>query len=266
MHFKSMKQITSSDNRICRLIRQLDSRKHREKHRLYLIEGENLIEEAFKNNADIEFIAVAADRLGYYEDMFGDRLSDGYVLENRLFDQLAPTKTSQGIMAAVRIPELTRQQFLEIIEGGNVVVLDRLQDPGNIGTILRTCDAAGYKGAVLIKGTADIYSPKVVRAAAGSVFRIPAYYTAGARSGVELLKRTGKQIIGTGFDTELMYYDVDMRSNIAVVIGNEGNGISDEMAALCDRIVKIPMHGSIESLNAAVAAGILIYESIRQER
>ena len=183
-----------------------------------------------------------------------------------LFNRLAQTESSQGIMAAVRIPQLTQQQFMEHIAGGNVIVLDRLQDPGNIGTILRTCDAAGYRGAVMIKGTADIYSPKVVRAAAGSVFRIPAYYTAGARYGVKLLKDAGLQIIGTGFDTEDMYYDVDMRRNTAVVIGNEGNGISEEMAALCDRTVKIPMRGNIESLNAAVAAGILIYESIRQER
>ena len=266
MHFKSMKQITSSDNRICRIIRQLDSRKHREKLGLYLIEGENLTEEAFKNNADIEFIAVNEDRLSYYENLFGGRLSECYVMPAGLFNRLAQTESSQGIMAAVRIPQLTQQQFKNRIAGGNVIVLDRLQDPGNIGTILRTCDAAGYRGAVMIKGTADIYSPKVVRSAAGSVFRIPAYYTAGARDGVKLLKDAGLQIIGTGFDTEDMYYDVDMRRNTAVVIGNEGNGISEEMAALCDRTVKIPMRGNIESLNAAVAAGILIYESIRQER
>lgn len=266
MHFKSMKQITSSDNRICRIIRQLDSRKHREKLGLYLIEGENLTEEAFKNNADIEFIAVNEDRLSYYENLLGGRLSECYVMPAGLFNRLAQTESSQGIMAAVRIPQLTQQQFMEHIAGGNVIVLDRLQDPGNIGTILRTCDAAGYRGAVMIKGTADIYSPKVVRSAAGSVFRIPAYYTAGARDGVKLLKDAGLQIIGTGFDTEDMYYDVDMRRNTAVVIGNEGNGISEEMAALCDRTVKIPMRGNIESLNAAVAAGILIYESIRQER
>lgn len=266
MHFKSMKQITSSDNRICRIIRQLDSRKHREKLGLYLIEGENLTEEAFKNNADIEFIAVNEDRLSYYENLFGGRLSECCVMPAGLFNRLAQTESSQGIMAAVRIPQLTQQQFMEHIAGGNVIVLDRLQDPGNIGTILRTCDAAGYRGAVMIKGTADIYSPKVVRSAAGSVFRIPAYYTAGARDGVKLLKDAGLQIIGTGFDTEDMYYDVDMRRNTAVVIGNEGNGISEEMAALCDRTVKIPMRGNIESLNAAVAAGILIYESIRQER
>lgn len=266
MHFKSMKQITSSDNRICRIIRHLDSRKHREKLGLYLIEGENLTEEAFKNNADIEFIAVNEDRLSYYENLFDGRLSECCVMPAGLFNRLAQTESSQGIMAAVRIPQLTQQQFMEHIAGGNVIVLDRLQDPGNIGTILRTCDAAGYRGAVMIKGTADIYSPKVVRAAAGSVFRIPAYYTAGARDGVKLLKDSGLQIIGTGFDTEDMYYDVDMRRNTAVVIGNEGNGISEEMAALCDRTVKIPMRGKIESLNAAVAAGILIYESIRQER
>ncbi len=261
-----MKYITSSDNRICKGIRQLDARKYREQMGLYIVEGENLMEEAFKNNADIEFIAVNEQKLDYCRDLFGDRFSPDYVMPARLFDQLAKTKTSQGIMAAVRIPSFTREQFAEHISGGNVIVLDRLQDPGNIGTILRTCDAAGYKGAVMVKGTADIYSPKVVRAAAGSVFRIPAYYTAGALEGVKLLKDAGLQIIGTGFNTENMYYDVDMRQNTAVVIGNEGNGISEEMAALCDKIVKIPMHGSIESLNAAVAAGILIYESIRQER
>lgn len=266
MHFKSMKQITSSDNRICKVIRQLDSRKHRERLGLYLIEGENLIEEAFKNNADIEFIAVNEERLSYYENLFDGRLTEAYLMPAGLFNRLAQTENSQGIMAAVRIPQLTKKQFTDRIAGGNVIVLDRLQDPGNIGTILRTCDAAGCRGAVMIKGTADIYSPKVVRAAAGSVFRIPAYYTAGAREGVKLLKDAGLQLIGTGFDTEDMYYDVDMRRNTAVVIGNEGNGISEEMAALCDRTVKIPMRGNIESLNAAVAAGILIYESIRQER
>ncbi len=266
MHFESMRQITSSDNRICKIIRQLGLRKHREKLGLYLIEGENLMEEAFKNNAETEFIAVNSDRLDYYSSLFGDRLRGSYEMPAKLFNQLADTESSQGIMAAVRIPQLTQEQFADRIAGGNVIVLDRLQDPGNTGTVLRTCDAAGYRGAVMIRGTADIYSPKAVRAAAGSVFRIPAYYTAGAREGVKLLKGAGLQIIGTGFDTDNMYYDVDMRRNTAVVIGNEGNGISEEMKALCDRIVKIPMHGSIESLNAAVAAGILIYESIRQER
>ncbi len=266
MHFESMRQITSQDNRICKTIRQLGVRKHREKLGLYLIEGENLMEEAFKNNAETEFIAINSDRLDYYRNLFGGRIGEGYVMPAKLFDQLAETESSQGIMAAVRIPQFTEKQFAERIAGGNVIVLDRLQDPGNIGTILRTCDAAGYRGALMIRGTADIYSPKAVRAAAGSVFRIPAYYTAGAHEGVKLLKGAGLNITGTGFDTELMYYDADMRQNTAVVIGNEGNGISDEMKALCDRIVKIPMHGSIESLNAAVAAGILIYESIRQER
>lgn len=261
-----MKEIASSDNRICRIIRQLDIKKYREKLGIYLIEGENLIEEAFKNNADIEFIAVTYSKLEYYTAMFGDGISDSFVIDDKLFRQLAHTETSQGILAAVKIPQITSMQFEEIIAGGNVVVLDRLQDPGNLGTILRTCDAAGYRGALMIKGTADIYSPKAVRAAAGSVFRIPAYYTAGAHSGVELLKRAGMQIIGTGFNTDNMYYDVDMRACTALVIGNEGNGISDEMMCLCDKTVKIPMYGSIESLNAAVAAGILIYESIRQER
>ena len=96
MHFKSMKQITSSDNRICKVIRQLDSRKHRERLGLYLIEGENLIEEAFKNNADIEFIAVNEDRLSYYENLFDGRLTEAYLMPAGLFNRLAQTENSQG--------------------------------------------------------------------------------------------------------------------------------------------------------------------------
>ena len=147
--------------------------------------------------------------------------------------------------------------------GGNFVVLDRLQDPGNIGTILRTADAAGYKLAVVMKGTADVFSPKVVRAATGSLFRMPVVFMDSEEELLEFTRAAGKKTVATCFDTDLYYYDVNLKENIALIIGNEGNGISETLIASSDVKIKIPMHGNIESLNASVAAGILMYEAVR---
>lgn len=145
-----------------------------------------------------------------------------------------------------------------------MIVLDRLQDPGNIGTILRTADAAGFCGAILIKGTADIFSPKIVRATAGSLFRLPVFMAESPEQAINMLRKYGKKIICTAPDCCNNYYDVDMQNDAAVIIGNEGNGVSDEFLIKSDYLVKIPMQGTIESLNAAVSAGILMYESVRQ--
>ena len=147
---------------------------------------------------------------------------------------------------------------------GNVVILDRLQDPGNIGTIIRTAEAAGYKGVVVLKGTADVYSPKVIRAAAGSVFRMPVLFLESPAQAIELLKKYDKKIVSTCFDTENNYYDIELKKNIGLVIGNEGNGICRELVEDSDIRIKIPMTGTVESLNAAVAAGIIMFEAIRK--
>ena len=146
------------------------------------------------------------------------------------------------------------------------MVLDRLQDPGNIGTILRTADAAGYRLAVVMKGTADIFSPKVVRAATGSLFRMPVVFMDSNSELVEFTRAAGKKLVAACFDTERCYFDEDLTDNIALVIGNEGNGICKEIIESSDVKIKIPMHGNIESLNASVAAGILMYEAVRGKK
>lgn len=150
-------------------------------------------------------------------------------------------------------------------EATNIIVLDRLQDPGNIGTILRTADAAGYMGAILMKGTADIYSPKIARAAAGSLFRLPVLLVDTPEHAIQILKDHKKKIIGTTPNCDSYYYDVDMKKDVALIIGNEGNGACDEFLSQAELKIKIPMEGTIESLNAAVSAGILMYESVRQK-
>lgn len=202
---------------------------------------------------------------GYAEKTDGS-LSAAVILEERLFEQLAQTETSQGLIAIVSKNEVSQTEFYKHVAAskGNVVVLDRLQDPGNIGTIIRTADAAGYCGIVTIAGTGDIFSPKIVRAAAGSLFRVPILTGQNTQETAEGLKAAGKTLISTCFDTDTYYYDVQMKQDTAIVIGNEGKGISDEFLAQSDLKVKIPMEGNIDSLNASVAAGILMYESMRK--
>lgn len=255
-----MREISSKDNKIFRLCEQLTHKKYRDKLGLYLIEGENLLEEAVKNGAAIKTVLMCRD---YRGSLFGTE-DKSFCLSDKLFEQLSQTETTQGIMAVVEKPEFSPDRFLDR-GGGNFIVLDRLQDPGNIGTILRTADAAGYELAIVMKGTADVFSPKAVRAATGSLFRMPVVFMDSVDELMEFTRAAGKKLVATCFDTERYYYDENLRENIALIIGNEGSGISRELIECSDLKIKIPMHGNIESLNASVAAGILMYEAVRPQ-
>ena len=143
-------------------------------------------------------------------------------------------------------------------------MLDRLQDPGNRGTVIRTADAAGFAGAVIVKGTADLFSPKTVRAAAGSLYRVRLLFAGSPEDAAEKLRTHGRQIICTSPYAEKLFYDTDMAHKTALVIGNEANGVCEELQNAADVNVKLPMEGTIESLNAAVAAAVVMYEAVRQ--
>lgn len=255
-----MREIRSKDNKIYKTCEQLLLKKYRDRFGKYLIEGENLIEEAVKNGAEVETVLLKRGC-----EKLPSSLSDrAFVLDEKLFDKLAQTETSQGIMAVVAKPKTDKADFVG--KDGNFVVLDRLQDPGNIGTILRTADAAGYSLAIVMKGTADIFSPKTVRAATGSLFRMPVVFLDSVSELREFTKAAGKKLVATCFDTQRYYFDEDLTNNIALVIGNEGNGICEEIIESSDLKIKIPMQGNIESLNASVAAGILMYEAMRGKK
>ncbi|MCI8608248.1 MAG: RNA methyltransferase [Firmicutes bacterium] len=254
-----MREISSTDNRMIKLCQQLAHRKYRDKLGLYLIEGENLVDEAISEGADIETVLV---REGY--DGLPSCLEEkAFWIKDGLFTRLAQTDTSQGILAIVRKREFSQATWMEKGALGNFVVLDRLQDPGNIGTIIRTADAAGYSLVVAMKGTADVYSPKVVRAAAGSLFRVPVVLINDNEELISFIKAAGGKLVATCFDTDRYYFEEDLTENVALIIGNEGNGISPDLIENADVKVKIPMTGAIESLNAAVAAAILMYEKVR---
>ena len=258
-----MREITSKENRIFRHALSLKRKKYRDQFGEYLIEGPNLLKEALKEGLWVETVFVRPVMTSEEEDIIseGDLEKKTYCLSEALFSELKDTETSQGIITVIRKPKFADPG---ISTGGNVIVLDRVQDPGNIGTLLRTADAAGFEMAVFLKGTADPFSAKVVRSACGSLFRMPIYFAENSDELVEFLHERGKRIIATAMDADTAYYDADLEKNAAIIIGNEGNGIDPDLMKRADEKIMIPMAGNTESLNAAVAGGILMYERIRR--
>ena len=254
-----MKTIRSKDNQIYKSTLKLLKKKYRDETGRYLLEGVKPLEDAVGTGAGISSIVV---REGIFPDT--DKYAAGTViLSGELFDKLSSTENSQGIIAVAEKRIYSEADFGKAVGKGNILVMDRLQDPGNIGTMIRTAEAAGYKGIILTSGTGDVYSPKVVRAAAGSLFRMPVLNAGDSGEAVELIRRMGKKITVTCPDNGINCFEADMVSDTALVIGNEGRGVSRGFMENADIKVKIPMAGSIESLNAAVAAGILMYQSQR---
>lgn len=264
-----IKRITSKDNPALKTFRQLQTRKYRERLGEFVLEGPTVISEALEQGTPIRMAVFTDD---FREDPKGRALIRKmeeeriplYCTEDGLFRDAAGTQTPQGVLAAAKIPYWDPDILTE--EGSCFLVLDRVQDPGNIGTMVRTAEAAGFRGIVAVKGTADLYSGKVSRAAAGGLLRLPVFTVDSGAALLEKMRECGKKIVCTDPRSNVYYDDAPMAEDIALVIGNEAGGISPELLAGADISVGIPMEGRTESLNAAVSAGILMYESLRQRR
>ncbi len=259
-----MKTIRSKDNPAYRETLRLLRKKYRDQTSMFLLEGPRPVLDAVRSGNGIGTVFLResdADSLQSQEaealcEAEGVRLA---VLTDELFDRLSDTEHSQGILASAckKAPgELT----------GAVLILDRLQDPGNIGTIIRTAEAAGFGALITIKGTGDVYSPKTARAAAGSLLRVDVFEGMETSDAIRFCREHGLRIIASDLQGSVEYTEADLTGGIALVIGNEGSGISGEFRSAADVKVRIPMEGNIESLNAAVAAGVLMYETVRQQR
>ncbi|MDP4179660.1 MAG: 23S rRNA (guanosine(2251)-2'-O)-methyltransferase RlmB [Bacillota bacterium] len=264
-----MNIITSNQNSIIKEIKSLEKRKYRQELGLFIAEGVRFVEEALKENANIKEIIVSETL--FKNDMGKDILTlinskgiNYYTVSEKIFNEISGTQTPQGIMAVVEIKEFTLE---DIISGANrIIILESLQDPGNMGTIIRTADASGMTGIILSKGCVDIYNQKVLRSTMGSIFHLPIHQTEDLNKTLEALRSKGIRTYAAHLNGTINYYDMNEYDNIAIIIGNEGNGISNETADSADILVKIPMHGKAESLNASVAAGILMYEIVRKVR
>lgn len=260
-----MKTISSAENGIYRSFTRLKKKKYRDRENRYIIEGIHLIEEAVQNGAAIDRVFIRED----FQEEAVIRLveqcgAESFLLPRILFDRSADTETPQGIAAVAQKPYCAEGKFFE--NSKNFLVLDRLQDPGNIGTILRTADACGFRGAIIVKGTADLFAPKTVRAAAGSLHRIHLLFVESPEAVLTLLQHHGIRSICTSPRGGQWYYDTDLRENLALIIGNEAAGACDVFLQNADLRIMLPMEGSIESLNASIAASVLMYDSLRQRR
>ncbi len=187
--------------------------------------------------------------------------NDSEVVENNVFRQISDTVTPQGILVVVRKNEVKLE---DILGKKTYLILENIQDPGNLGTMLRTAEGAGVSGILMNKGTVDIYNPKVVRSTMGAIFRVPFLYCEDILGSVEKLKSSGVRTYAAALNGKCNYSEPDYTVPSAFFIGNEGNGLTDELMAVADALIKIPMLGKVESLNAANAASILMYESFRQ--
>lgn len=187
------------------------------------------------------------------------------VVADRVFDAASDTRTPQGILCVVRQHHWTLEEVL----GGEhplVMVLENIQDPGNLGTILRTCEGAGATGVLLSRDTVDMYNPKTIRSTMGSVYRVPFCYAEDLTGIVSGFGQRGIHSYAAHLKGTGDYTGQDYRKGTAFLIGNEGNGLSRELAECAESYIRIPMCGQVESLNAAIASAVLMYEALRQRR
>lgn len=249
---------------------RLTHRRGREKEKKFLIEGPRLVFEALSADWPLEAVYCTA-RFAKSKKWVQllSRLHEHQVavfeVPPDIFDRIACTEEPQGILAVGRI---RKAQLRELLRGPSplVVVVDGLQDPGNLGTVLRTAGAAGASGAVLLPGTVDLYNPKVVRATAGALFRLPVVEGIRVTEALAFIKNAGLKLIAADPRGNVPFYDADFSSPVAIVVGGEGAGLKPGIQEAAHQHVFIPMPGGAESLNAAVAASLLIYEAVRQRR
>lgn len=229
------------------------------------IEGPHLIEEALRAGLRVTTIFIAQEDERLLSALRVPPEIEILRLPAKLLDSALATETPQPIAALVEPPEWTWAHLLGARPKGAelVVVLAGIQDPGNLGTILRSAEAFGAAGVVSLPGTVSAWNPKAVRASAGSVFRVP-LLAASERECLEELHEAGLKVLATTVHAAQPAELVDMAGPVALIIGNEGSGVADELAAKADARVTIPCPGPVESLNAAVAAGVLLYEASRQ--
>lgn len=246
-----MEIIRSKSNKLVKQIKKLQQKKYRTSS--YLIEGWHLLEEAVKAGASIEHILVLEE----YVDRVS-QLEKVTVVSPEIIQDLTDSKSPQGVIAQLALPSQDLPECLE----GRFLVLEDVQDPGNVGTIIRTADAAGFDGVFLTDKSADIYNMKVLRSMQGSHFHLP-IYRLPIEDILTTLKNNQVEILATTLSSQSVdYREVSPETSFALVMGNEGQGISDFVSAEADQLVHITMPGQAESLNVAIAAGILVFSFI----
>ncbi len=247
-----MKRIESKKNPQVKQWKKLQTKKERDTTGKFMIEGPHLVEEALKNKHYIEEILVT-EAFQIPSQWNLDHLQV-FIVSTEVLIEIGETETPQGIAAICKKP----QNNLEDSEGGNFLLIDAVQDPGNLGTLIRTADSAGISRVIVGEGTVDVFNSKVIRASQGSIFHIP-IIKGDLNEWVPQLKQKGHTVYGTSLANADPYLNVRPNQPFSLIVGNEGRGVQTELLHKTNQNLYIPIYGSAESLNVTVAAGILLY-------
>ena len=257
-------ELTAVNNPQVKAAAELKLKKHRQARGLFLAEGLRTVEEAVasKQVESIFYTAIEDDRTRAVLEEAAAQQVKLTCVSDAVLKKIADTETPQGIIAVCRMQATALEDVLA--SGKMLLVLDRVGDPGNVGTMLRTADAAGIGGLVLLKGSVDIYAPKTVRSSMGSLFHVPVLAGVGESEFIESAHNAGYELLVTCLDGADNLYEADLHGRLAFVMGNEANGVSAGLLAAADKRVFIPMAGRAESFNVSMAAGIVMFEALRR--
>lgn len=257
--------ISSTANQRVKHIVQLQKKaKERAREGLFVIEGRKMLEEVLRDAPEaVAELYVTEEYLKVPEQRAALGGTAYEPVSENVMKAMTDTMEPQGVLAAVRMPRYDKEALLRK-EDGVWVALEDLRDPGNLGTILRTAEAAGVTGVILSGSSVDIYNPKVIRSTMGAIFRVPHFYAENFFSELDMLKTKGATVYAAHLAGKQYYHEPAYQGKTVILIGNEANGLSKEAANAADCLVKIPMEGKVESLNAAVATALFVYEAYRR--
>lgn len=261
--------ITATQNHRIKYIKKLAQSSFRRKEGKLVVEGMRLVEEALASTWQMENFFYTTDSV---QGERGAQLLEGVIkkgvpyfeVTEAVMAEMADTETPQGVLALLEQPDYLLSDILPPGKPALVVLVDGIQDPGNLGTVIRTADAAGATGVVLLKGTVDLYNPKVIRSTMGSLFHLPVVTGGDINTAVDYLVSAGLELLVGDPSGKLPIFGVDLTRPLVIAVGNEGAGPGTEIYKYTHTKVNIPMPGQAESLNVAVAASIMLYEVIRQ--
>ena len=298
-----METITSVNNSRVKDVANLKQKKYRTESGAFFAEGLRAVKEAvqFADVADLFFTKTEEEKLNEISKIAEAKGTRLYCVDEKVMAKLSDTKTPQGVLAVIKMPENDLRQLnpgafakiiarrkknaepdtkvnalyneranpvqqFELDNNAPVLILDRVQDPGNLGTIIRTADAVGALGTILLEGCVDAFSPKVVRASMGSLFHLPVVQDVTAEEALTWCYRNGYEPAATALNHAQNVYKADISKKMAFIFGNEANGVAEELQAAAETRLFIPMAGLAESMNVAMAAGIILFEGLRQRK
>lgn len=256
---------STSNQRVKQIVQWQTKAKERRKDKVFIAEGLKMWEEAPEESLLEVYLTEDVEKKILENPSLAKKLkASKYELVTReVFEKISDTCTPQGILCVLKQPIYNKEELLNT-KNPMFMVLENLQDPGNLGTIFRTGEGAGVTAVIMNSGTVDLFNPKTIRSTMGSIYRVPFLYVEDLPEMIKTLQAKGVHTLAAHLKGTTYFQSLDLKEPVAFLVGNEGNGLSDEISALAGEYIKIPMKGKVESLNASVAASLLMYEALRQ--